>query len=83
MNKKANMILKDNDLQNYKEEWAKFDPKGTGFIKVDDLKELLKKIGGPLGFDSMTSLDPQRQQDFIIGLDLCTYNRVKYYNFYD
>ena len=83
MNKKANMILKDNDLQNYKKEWAQLDPKGTRFIKINDLKELLRKIGSPLGFDSVTSSDPQRQKDFIIGLDLCTYNRVKYYNFYD
>lgn len=70
MNKKANMILKDNDLQNYKDEWAQFDPKGTGFIKVDDLRELLKKIGSPLGFDNVTASDSQRQKDFITGLDL-------------
>lgn len=33
MNKKANMILKDEVLLNFKVQWAKLDPKGTGFIE--------------------------------------------------
>jgi len=32
MNKKANMILKDEVLNDFKEQWSKFDNKGTGFI---------------------------------------------------
>lgn len=83
MNKKANMILKDNDLFEYKEQWAQFDPKGTGFMKIEDFKDFLKKIGEPLGFDSITAADPLRQKEYISNLDLCTYNKVKYYNFYD
>jgi len=27
--------------------------------------------------------DPIRQREFIANLDLCTYSRCKYYNFYD
>jgi hypothetical protein len=33
MNKKANMILKDEVLNDYKEQWARFDPKATGFME--------------------------------------------------
>jgi hypothetical protein len=32
MNKKANMILKDEELLDFKVQWAKFDEKGTGFL---------------------------------------------------
>lgn len=83
MNKKANMILKDEVLLDYKVQWAKFDPKGTGFMECRNLNTFLTKIGGPLGFDSVTIAHQERQKDFITSLDLCTYSRCKYYNFYD
>ena len=83
MNKKANMILKDDHLLTYKDEWAKFDTKGTGFMEVQNMKAFLLKIGAPLGFDSVTASDQYRQKEFISNLDLLTFNQAKYYNFYD
>lgn len=83
MNKKANMVLHDADLEWFKEEWAKYDPEGKGFIKVEDLNKFLIKIGSPLGFDSITSANLERQKEYISNLDLWTYKRVTYYNFYD
>lgn len=83
MNKKANMILKDEQLIDYKVQWAKFDPKGTGFMECKHMKTFLTKIGNPLGFDSITIANPERQKDFISSLDLNTFNRCQYYNFHD
>ena len=77
------MILKDDHLLTYKDEWAKFDTKGTGFMEVQNMKAFLLKIGAPLGFDSVTASDQYRQKEFISNLDLLTFNQAKYYNFYD
>ena len=75
MNKKANRILKDEVLLDFKLNWAKYDPKGTGFIECPNLASFLKKIGSPLGFDPATIASPERQKDFIGNLDLSTYSR--------
>ena len=47
------------------------------------MRTFLQKIGAPLGFDSITLIETLRQQEFISNLDLLTFNRAKYYNFYD
>ena len=83
MNKKANMILQEEALEKYKAEWAKFDSKGTGLIECQNLRNFLINLGSPLGFDSTISKSIEKQKDFISSLDLWTYNRCKYYNFYD
>ena len=83
MNKKANRILKDEVLLEYKVQWAKFDPKGTGFIKTQNLSTFLLKIGSPLGFDPATAANKGRQKDFIRNLELATFSRCQYYSFYD
>lgn len=75
MNKKANRILKDDTLMDYKSEWAKFDPKGTGFIECKNLNTFLLRIGSPLGFDPATASNKERQSDFIRNLELAPYSR--------
>mmetsp|Transcript_20497 Transcript_20497/g.20233 ORF Transcript_20497/g.20233 Transcript_20497/m.20233 type:complete len:84 (+) Transcript_20497:567-818(+) len=83
MNKKANRILKDEVLLEYKVQWAKFDPKGTGFIEAKNLNTFLLKIGSPLGFDPTIAANKERQLDFVRNLELATYSRCQYYSFYD
>lgn len=83
MNKKANRILKDEVLNDYKAQWAKFDPKGTGFIECQNMSTFLLRIGSPLGFDPATAANKERQNDFIRNLELAPYSKWKYYNFYD
>ena len=65
MNKKANRVLKDEVLMDYKVQWAKFDSKGTGFIDCKNMKTFLLKIKDPLGFDSIIASNPEKQNDFI------------------
>lgn len=41
--------LREEDLLSFKREWAKRDPKGTGFIAVSDLEGLVRSLPPPLG----------------------------------
>jgi len=37
--------------------WAKFDPKGKGFIEVSNLMELLLDLGAPMGLEKEQARD--------------------------
>jgi len=41
-------------FQIFQDKWKEVDPKGTGYINVDDLLQLLLGLGHPLGFDEIS-----------------------------
>lgn len=51
INNKKSQLLSDNNMDKFRESWAKFDPEGTFFLNVKDLVPFLTDLGEPLGFN--------------------------------
>ena len=63
MNEKSKVLFKEEDIEVFRDHWAYFDLhvchlnmlissiKGTGFIEVHELIDLLFRLGSPLGWD--------------------------------
>jgi len=58
----------------FREVWAEFDPDGTTFIKMNQLKDFLFSLGEPLGFDESYRDHRFMQDTFIASIELPTYN---------
>ena len=74
--------IKTGDINRFKNKWASFDKKCTGFLKISQLQKFMYKIGHPLGISSM------KISDFISVCSLLkiytyTYEGEHYVFFYD
>lgn len=49
----------------FQNHWSKFDKKGTGFIKRDQLLPLLYSLGSPLGLDKEIEKEDFKPKEFI------------------
>jgi len=81
--KKEQRVINGDTLNSFKSVWAEFDPEGTGFIRMKDLKEFLSALGPPLGFDVIVKDDKNLQNKLITALDLPIYNSFQDYVFLD
>ncbi len=63
----------------FREVWAEFDPEGTTFISLYQLRDFLFALGEPLGFDDSYKGRKFMQDTFIASLELPTYNGFSLY----
>jgi len=73
INCKENQILNDQIVDNFKKCWSKFDPEGTGFMKCSKVKNLLFKLGPPLGFSKEHKQSQKKQWELMQRIEVPTY----------
>ena len=54
--------MNSDTIEKFKNHWAKFDPEGTGFIRIYELPKLLFSLGDPLGFSPDYYNDKEKQE---------------------
>ena len=62
MQKRQEKLFNLDVLEHFREIWSHFDPQGTGYLKISQLKDLLSALGPPIGF-SKDTLDDEEMQD--------------------
>lgn len=80
-NTKANLILKEESLNDFVQKWSKYDPLATGFIKIEDFQKMIVEVKPPLGIAEDTSEEEKLR--YIDALQLATFDRISKYNFHD
>ena len=70
-------------MDHFKDIWSSFDPQGTGFIKMTDLRQLLTDLGEPMGFDEPAKHSRNLQDKIMAQLELPIYNEFQSYQFLD
>lgn len=80
-NLRANLIIKDENLQDFVNKWSKYDPFATGFIEIQDFRKLIEELDPPFKIDE--KMDYEEKIKFIDSLQLATFDSISKYNFYD
>eukprot|EP00347_Sterkiella_histriomuscorum_P005312 403357086 len=83
MNQKEMILIKEDQLEQFRNAWAIYDPNGTGFIGIQELPMLLFDLGSPLGWDTTFKDNIEKQDDFLEEMHIATYNQFKDYLFWD
>lgn len=83
-NAKVSSLLQEEDFEKFRDHWALFDNKGTGFIKMTDFSQLMLKLGEPLGWSEEEYKDNlNKQEDFLEEMNIPTYNNFQDYLYWD
>ena len=80
---RENKLFSPDRILDFQAAWQDFDPQASGFIRIYDLRPLLKALRGPLGFSEDEVATPQKQDQFIGSLNLPTYFEFACYSYTD
>ncbi|CDW88224.1 voltage-gated ion channel superfamily [Stylonychia lemnae] len=83
MNQKELIVIKEDQLEHFRDTWCKYDPQGTGFIRIQKMANFMLDLGEPLGWDDSYKDNIDMQDDFMEEMSINTYNQFKDYLFWD
>ncbi|EGR31551.1 hypothetical protein IMG5_107710 [Ichthyophthirius multifiliis] len=86
-----NSLIKPIIIQDFKKVWSNYDKKGTGFVKVQYLVDILSILDKPFGWADTKEISQSRKNLILIFLDIKLFIQKKkklqinqfYINFYD
>lgn len=58
-------MLNSKELEKFQISWSKFDPEACGFIDVSCIEDLLRDLGGPLGWDDSYENNSVKRKVFL------------------
>lgn len=81
---KVHELISERDLEHFRDCWSHFDPRGTGFMKLADMPQLMLQLGDPLGWKrELYENNQPLQDDYLEELNINTYNSFKDVLFWD
>ena len=69
--------------EHFKQVWSEFDPDGTSFMRISQLRNFMLKLGEPLGWDITYHHNFIKQEEYFKEITLPKYNTATEYYFMD